>query len=54
MLLFYYIRILKMIYGNIQASTNSTTPAPNFKFFSSRDPEIIRIIAKNPISTGSI
>ena len=50
MLLFYYIRILKMIYGNIQASTNST----NFKFFSSRDPEIIRIIAKNPISTGSI
>ena len=38
----------------MHAKTNSTIPKPNLGLFSSREPEIIIIIAKNPNITGRI
>ena len=38
----------------MHAKTNSTIPKPNLGLFSSREPEIIISIAKNPNITGRI
>ena len=38
----------------MQAITNNMIPKPNLGLLSSRDPEIIKINAKNPKITGKI
>ena len=38
----------------MQAITNNAMPKPNFGLLSSKDPEIINMIAKNPKITGNI
>lgn len=50
----FYTRTLKTTYGNTQAIMNNEIPKPNLGLFSSKDPETIKINAKNPRITGSI